>query len=518
MAKYTYPNSDLDKADKLLNVIGSYWSTTYLGMDFLSDVLKSKAGLTAQTWLNFMELIASISRFSIPVFHHENWYPIVVKESEVNSFDALIPDYITGSSNTYGSGTGLSYGEPVSADGYYAISTPENFKSARNILNGIANPSVIWVDGVDYWMQEDGVLALRNNPFDGDSFPVKDIFVDGKVADRECIIWAYSGEWDFNAVYQQFGYALETYMQSSEGYLEIINAVLDALTGGTKAKDIQYAWAATTGIPLTLSESETVELVTSDARSKVIVTDKNSYKFPLGSAAIVGVGDVVYAGDALVDTLQIYEFTNGSVPASLTGLVMGPGFLSLGFFSELTFENKDVDVVVEENVDGYTKISWPLGGFIEDANKFWKDVHDKGVKAGKTLAMYMDIRPDPQYQPTALNLPETVNPLEFLSENFLRYNTFLVKINTRYLGKDKLPSIPANLLRKIIPPQTAMIVLVELVQKDNPVIMEGAGSAIKPGYEETFSSFPCMVTGEAILGTSGIEERVKVYLISGRCQ
>jgi len=517
MAKYKYPNNELDNADKLLSVIGSYWSTTYLGMDFLSDVLKSKASLTAQTWLNFMELIASISRFSIPVFHHENWYPIVVKESEINVFDALIPDYVTGSSHTYESSTDLSYGKPVASEDYSSISIPSNLKIVKNVLNGIAKPSVVWVDGVDYWMQEEGVMVLRENPFTNDLFPPKDIFTDGKITDRECILWAYSGEWDFDTVYQQFGYALELYMQSSEGYLEIINAAIDAFTGGTKSKDIQYAWSAITGVPLTLSESETVELVTSDTRSKVIVTDKNVYQFPLGSVTIVGVGDVVYAGDALVDTLQIYEFIRGSIPASLTGLVMGPGFLSLGFFSDLTFENKDVDVVVEENVDGYTKISWALGGFVEDVNKFWKDVHDKGVQEGKTLAMYMDIRPDPQDQPTALNLPETVNPLEFLSENFLRYNTFLVKINTRYLGKDKLPTIPATLLRKIIPPQTAMIVLVELVQQDDPVIMEDAGSELKPGYEETMLSFPCMTIAENLSYTS-VDENIKISLISGRCQ
>ena len=87
MAKYTYPTSELDNAGKLLSTIGSYWATTYLGMDFLSDVLKAKANLTAQTWVNFMELIASISRFTVPVFHHENWYPVVVKESELNNFD-----------------------------------------------------------------------------------------------------------------------------------------------------------------------------------------------------------------------------------------------------------------------------------------------------------------------------------------------------------------------------------------------------------------------------------------------
>jgi len=518
MAKYTYPTSELDNASKLLSTIGSYWSTTYLGMDFLSDVLKAKANLTAQTWVNFMELIASISRFTVPVFHHENWYPVVVKESEINNFDALIADYKTGTSNAYESSGNLNYGESLILDDYYAVSIPSNLVTVKNVLNGIANPSVIWSSDVDYWMPKEGVLIFRENPFTNDLFPIKDIYVDGQITDRECILWVYSGEWDYDDVYKQFGYALELYMESSEGYLEIVNATLDAFTGGTKAKDLQYAWSAITGVPLTLTEVETVELIKDDIRSTIIVTDKNVYRFPLGSTVIVAAGDKVYAGDSLVDTLQIYEFVRGSVPSSLTGLVMGPGFLSMGFFSDLTFENKDdVPITVEEDVDGYTKISWSLGGFIEDVNKFWKDVHDKGVKEGKTLAMYMDIRENPTDQPTALNLPKTVNPLEFLSENFLRYNTFLVKINMGYLGKNKLPAIPAATLRKIIPPQTAMIVLVELVHKDDPILMDGPGDSFKPGVEEALAGMPCMTPTESIAGTI-FQETVRVVLMSGHCQ
>ena len=101
MAKYKYTSTDLDSADKLLSTIGSYWATTYLGMDLLSDALKAKANLTAQTWVNFMELVASISRFNVPVFHQETWHPLVVKKSEVNAFTALVPVYETGSSNPY---------------------------------------------------------------------------------------------------------------------------------------------------------------------------------------------------------------------------------------------------------------------------------------------------------------------------------------------------------------------------------------------------------------------------------
>lgn len=518
MAKYVYPASDLDRADRLLDLLGSYWSTTYLGMDFLQDILKAKAHLTAQTWLNFMELIASVSRFSVPVFHQENWYSLTLKESELNNFDALIPDYKTGTSYTYSGTSALEYGKVAVLDGYFSVPLPTSVTEVNTILSHIVSPSVTFLAGVDYRIEKPGVLTFVKNPFENEAITVRDIVKDNVVADRECVLWLYHGQWDWRTVYEQFGYALNLHMSSSSGYRDIVNAVLDAFSGGTKIRDIQFAWSAITGVPLTIEQEESVELVKKDSRSLVVVTDKNAYNFESDSTAVVSVGDKVYAGDDLVDTVQIFEFNRGEVPANLTGLVLGAGFLSVGFFGDLSFENKDVGLVVEENVDGYTKVSWPLGGFPGDVTKFWEDTHAAGVAAGKTLAMYLDVRSSPAGQPLAVNLPATVNPLEFLCENFLRYNTFLVKIRSKQLGADKFPSIPADSLRKIIPPQTAMIVLVELVHTDNPVIMEGAGSASGVGYEEELSGFPCMPTSESMLGATYVTEKTRLVQIAGRCQ
>ena len=156
MAKYTYPNNDLNSASKLLSVVGSYWATTYLGMDFISDTLKAKSNLTAQTWVNFMELIASISRFTVPVFHHENWYPVVVKESEVNNFDSLIADYERGTTNVYDLSGDLNYGDPAPLKNYFsqkaflvAIQRPMLHAQRRHLPTNLhasaaQNPSALW--------------------------------------------------------------------------------------------------------------------------------------------------------------------------------------------------------------------------------------------------------------------------------------------------------------------------------------------------------------------------------------
>lgn len=518
MAKYIYPTNDLDRADTLLGLLGSYWSTTYLGMDFLGDVVQAKAHLTAQTWLNFMEMIASVSRFSVPVFHQENWHALVLKESELNNFDLLIPDYKTGTSYSYDGASGLNYGKAAALEGYFSVPLPAGVKEAKTILNQVVSPSVVFTQGVDYWIEESGVLTFSENPFRNSSIAIREIREGDTVVDRECVLWLYHGQWEWETVYEQFGYAISLRMASSLGYRDVVNAVLDAFTGGTKAKDIQFAWSAITGIPIVAEDEEVVEFIGSDSRSLAIVTDKNAYSFPLATTASVAVGDTVYAGESLVRAVEIIEFNRGEVPADLSGLVVGAGVLAAGFFAEITFDNSAKGLVVEENVDGYTKVSWELGGFPGDVEKFWDDVHAAGVAAGKTLAMYLDIRATPAGQPIAVNLPSTINPLEFLCENFLRYNTFLVRIKSNQIGPDKLPAIPADSLRKIVPPQTAMIVLVELAITDNPVIMDGAGNTVSAGYAETLEGFPCVTLSDTLLGTTYITEKLRAVQITGRCQ
>ena len=128
-------------------------------------------------------------------------------------------------------------------------------------------------------------------------------------------------------------------MASSLGYRDVVNAVLDAFTGGTKAKDIQFAWSAITGIPIVAEDEEVVEFIGRDSRSLAIVTDKNAYSFPLATTASVAVGDTVYAGESLVRAVEIIEFNRGEVPADLSGLVVGAGVLAAGFFAEITFDN-----------------------------------------------------------------------------------------------------------------------------------------------------------------------------------
>jgi hypothetical protein len=217
--------------------------------------------------------------------------------------------------------------------------------------------------------------------------------------------------------------------------------------------------------------------------------------------------------------LQVFELNRGTTisPAAISALTVGSGVLAWGFWGDITFENKSTPVVVEPNVDGYTKVSWDLGGFPFDIVKFWDDVHAAGIAKNQTLAMLLDVRSEPVGQPTAASLPTTINPLQFLTDNLLRNNAYIVKVKPGSQLVNQLKFVPVEQLRKIQPPQSLMMLIVELGYADNPVIMENPGTELSPGYEEAFAGFPCMAIAEAMDPSTFISEQVRITTIGGRC-
>jgi hypothetical protein len=329
----------------------------------------------------------------------------------------------------------------------------------------------------------------------------------------------YRGKWDWFATYKQFGYVLRLQLKSSENYKQFINAIFDAFVSGTNIRTQQLALAAAFGVPLAIEAKEVVESIIRDADKLNIFTDQHVYRFPLTATPIVFRHQQITAGESLTDLLQVFEFNRGNQidPQDISALSVGAGLIPYGFQGELVFENIETPIIVELGVDGFTKISWKLGGFPFDADKFWDDTHAAGVAKNQTLAMLLDRRATPTGQPTAAMLPSTINPLQFLTDNVLRNNAYVVKVKAGISRATRLPFVPSAQLRKIQPPHTLMLLNVELVYDDTHVIMETAGTETSTGYEEDLSSFPCMVNEESITPTLYVAEQVRATIIGGRC-
>ena len=511
MAGFAYPQSDFDRPRELLRLLGSFWGDVYADDRLTADHVAVAGQIANQTNRQLLELVNSVSRKDIPIYHSEDWTPLVVRES---ALQRSVTPLRFGDDAVYGNAV---YGQDVS-QAFYRIAKPPELVTAAYLFDRIIAPTRTLCVGVDVLFSKTEII-LVSNPFFDAAFPKRDVLNEvGEIIDREIILWCYEGREDWGTLYEQFGYVLDVALPTSESYKAFLNAIFDSLALGTSAALQRKAIAAAFGVPVVHNPVEKVVEIRTDVGSTAVITDANAYVFPPGAVPRVQEGDIVRSGDYLADTLQLFEFTDGSVPAAddIASLTLETGLLAYGYWHGLTFENKLVDVVVEADVQGYTRVSWPLGGFSLDVEKFWDDVHAAGVAAGQTLAMLLDLRPEPVGQPFAACLPTRINPFAFLVQNFLRGNAVVVKVRSPR-APHGLPFVPVDTLRRTQPPHTVMIFVFELVQQDAPIIMESAGTEMAPGYTEQFSSFPCIVFAEELNAESLLTDSLLSNPALNRC-
>ena len=514
---YRYPQNDFDKPDSLLGLLGSFWATLYQGNALVKDIGSVVGQLSQQANSQFLELVNSVSRKNVPVYHQDDWYAIKVRQSELNTDTSLLAVYKTGTHYSYKSQAELFYGQ-IPDSNYYAVSKPKEIKECGVIFERITDSAVQLINGIDFWL-EDSTVVLRSNPFDNPDIPKREVLNNvGEIVDREITLWLYRSKWDWDYIYDQFGYVLSLPMRSSPGYKSFVNAILDSFNEGTSVRSQQQALAAAFGVPLVINVEETVELVANDTNGLQIITDAHVYTFPATANAVVSIGQTVYAGQALTDTFEVVEFNRGfDINCGVDALTIDTNMLTKGFYDGLVFSNKNVPLNVELAEDGYTKVTWEIGGFPNDVTKFWHDVHTSGIAKNETLAMLLDVRENPIGQPTASSLPVEINPLKFLIDNLLKFNLFIVKVKPGSKLQNRLEFVPVTQLRKIMPPHTLMLLLVDLFYADSPIVMETAGTEIAPGYSESFESFQCLTVSESLNSDVYVTETSKVKTIGGRC-
>lgn len=500
---YTYPASDFDLRERQVAAVGTFWSNVYAGGDLVRSLLHARAQAAAQADDDLHELLDSVSRIRMPVFHAERWYSLRLRQNAVNKTTVNLTKY--DGSRSYDDG--LAY-DTFFSNGFFCWELPEGIKNVAVVVNRITDSSMVLVKGEDFLVR-DGVICFRVDPFTSPLTSVREIVEDNEVVDREAALWLYRGKFDHDNVYRQFGYAVGIRKPSGQRYKDLVNAAYDGLVEGTSMRCVQDAFSAMTDVPLVQSDGETVQQIENDARWQWIITDKQAYRFSQIAVPIVAVGDVVNAGDALTDALRFFGFNRGQVPDEIQALAVGRGFLASGFLQDVVFENKMVPWQISTD-GGLTRMEFEIGGFPADTEKFWDDVHASGVTRGQTLANLLDTRTNKTGEPTAVALPSTVNPLGFLLQNVFRCNMTVVKLKPGAFGPDALGLGSAALvLQKLVPPPTAMIVLVELQHTQPVVKMEGS---------ETGSVFLGTTISDPINLATSFDETLKAYQIAGRCE
>lgn len=479
MAAPVFPTA-YDVPELLLSLLGTHWSDSYSGTEALLGYLEGRLEAVKQAFNDIQEVELGINRRLAPVFHLERIFPLVIKASEKNSTPSSILRY--GEGAVYGNqpDTGIlyTYGVPFGKTRFeFPIST--DVASLPILFNRITLPSRSFICGVDFVVdREKGRIVFKDDPFEDDLLPQSIVYGEDGEEDREIELWGVSTLLDKNYLFSRWGSAVKIVGQSSRNYREFLNAYIDGLNDGGTAQNIRSAISAICDIPIAKASGEVVEDIAQDQRNLLIITDQQVYKFHIDDEATVSIGDRLKKGQPLTDSLRFYEFNRGIVPDDLVAISFGPELLRGEYRSGVTFSNQTVPVTVEADVDGKTKLSFALGGYPEDVDKFWSEVHARGVAEGIVLADAWDI-----------TYPATVNPIEFAVENLLRHNAFAVKIKPKYFGNANLGLATVRYLKRLIPPNTLMIVIVDIAVDFDSMAMlntveSETGTGMEPGTIE----------------------------------
>lgn len=495
---FTYPATDFQKPGELLSLLGSHWSENYDGYSVVQTMLTAAAQLEEQNLRDLQELLDCTARETVPLSHVERWYPVTFRESQVNADESLVR---FGDSIVFGGqrdGVTFPYGD-TRILGAAVLPLPPGLVGCDLACNRITDPSLTLTSGMEFSINVNrNSISFIGNPFDSALIPRRPIYQGAEVVDYEITLWLFNAQFDRRYLSKHFGYALGLDLPSTESFRRLIVALFDAIVEGPSYRTVVATMGALLDIPIATEEG-TVTLIVEDQNHLVIATDQTVYLCPKGSTAAVAVGDSLSPGDQLVTTMTVHEFHYGDVPDGLQALAVGGGLLNHGYFGDLLFENKTVPLIVEENVNGYTKVSFELGGVPTDVDKFWDDLHVQGVASGQTLAMLLDRRTTPSGQPKAGALPKTINPLEFLLTNVWRNNVFLVRVRDKNFGANALPLPYGRWIKQTTPAGSCCVILLELEAGPTVVTMDGPGDATDGGYSETAELFDLIdETGETL--------------------
>lgn len=540
MALPQYPTADLDQGRILLEQLGSFWTNIFQDKEVLQSHLRSSANEQGQSYLNYLEAVAAVSRFTVPIFHKEYWYLFVLKKSDItNQASIYQPDDLQ-----YGPQDGTVEGRPAGFEQTYGgqdkpgvakAPLPNNLTDVKyTIHNRVVMPSKTLASGLDFTIDKTNkTITFRTDPFADPLFVKRDVYdSSGNKIDEEVALWVYMGDFDLNYVYVQFGYAIGMRYASSEEYRNLLNAVWDMFVLSMSRESLQMFLSAMSGIPFVVETEETIEVIRTEPDRQLLITDQHVYQFELSADLLYTAADIgtkVYHGQPLCTAVRIAELAQHDPNYDvLPSLAMAQGFLSGGYLADLTFRNTNVQLEYL-GLNEYNKavVRFEVNGFPGDVEAFWRDVDTRGIISGKMLSEYMDLREDPQTPPLPANLPAVVNPMQFILSNLMRNNLFVIRV--RYQDfPDSVPGLGAfEFLRDVVPPHTTYVVFIDLSVMET-VDLSQSGGEDGAGVEEEITTFlgatpfkeDLFEAGSAPPGAEATYEDafVKAYLVSSTCQ
>lgn len=525
------------RPQQLIAILGSFWTRVFADRAQLAAVGEAKCLVERQTQLQLSELLEALSRTTMPVFREQEFYPIELLESDLGRSVAAYRKY-----DLEGSYDSSWVYDQVDINQFVWPLTASSLVAGSLLVDRLLEPTVSLQQGLDFVIDAtNNSILFRQNPFDM-GLPVEDVVnSDGEVSDRRMTLWLCRAMFDADTLYRQLGYVVGIKLRSTIGYRQLLNVVFDSLVGGTSAFQLYAGLSVLTGIPCCLKDGEIVTDVGYDSYGRFVATDDNLYRLPMSSTISVSVGQMLRLGQFMSDDIDVYENLRGSDLGGLTALSLDEDYLASCLYGQLLFENRDVPLrVITNHPSQMTRLEFAVGGHPGSVARFFDELHDRGVAAAVaaddcgqsglirypadscsgeadvfrvrgTLAHLLDRRPNPIGEPGPQHLPRTINPMRFLLDNLLHNNLRVVKIRlTGSVGQYGLGLHHLRYLTQLMPPRSALLVVVELVPSAETITLSGV--------EDAASLFPAVEPRIDSLSRSRLTEtRLNIRPVNGWC-
>lgn len=440
-----------DAGNSVRNSLGAFWSIIYKDTGLLSAYFSGSGLVAAQVYLEFLEAQASLGRLSIPNYHRERWYPIVIRRSQRNTGKAVSiicgqqPPLYVGpqpQDTQYTPNTSYFVGGAASRHGMVAYPIYDGTVNAgvSSISDDVVKPTQVLRQKVHFIVEKDSVLFITSeDPFrEGSPFPRRTVQTETGELDEEILLWAADVLQDREFTYDHFGYAVGFRDKTNQLYADRVNALWDLRYKASELSVLRKAIGDMIGVAVTTSQ-EVVEAIVEDENGLKVVTDVSVYSVGAEESLhpSVSVGETLEPGTFLTQTVRLYHHLDTRNFAAANGISLGQfirdvpslylpagivGNYNAGVGFAVTYEDVPLTFEgVDEN--GNPKLRFELGADPLVAQSYWEEVWENAETRGESLADVFSefLFAPPPYHVSGEVVGE-INPMKFYMDNSLYAN------------------------------------------------------------------------------------------------
>jgi len=417
----SYP---LRKTSLMHRESGSFWLRYFEDADKMRTLYAAMLARNEDLDLHYLHDEINTSLKEAKPFRELTWAPVAINTEDIEHKSV---EY--GDGRLYGDG--LFYGSKVDS---WSVAVP--FQEVITLVDYPGNTGTVLYSDIDF-TSEPGILRFSFDP------SILAAYTD---ATGEYItLWAFGYSIDVQDLYNRHGVTFGFEQESSAAYKKMLYALLQARIKGPTVESLETALCSCYDVP-----AASVTGIVETIQDTWLATDKEIISLDAGDV-IVSVGDTIYPGQPLTDTLRVG--TLEQLSDYLPEIALGPESIE-GLSGQVVFTNAETALTVITGATT-TELSFALGGSVEDASIVLGYLNAEDPN----LAYYLDRRRAPVGPPEASDLPATVNPYALLSE----YVTD--RLLVAYVNLDTAEKTATNAylrrLREVLPPTSSLILVLE---------------------------------------------------------